>query len=254
MSIHIKNEKEIASMRIGGKILGEILSALQKKVAPGVTPLMLEAEAERLFKSYGATPGCKGYHGYPNILCVSVNEQVVHAIPTDVPLEEGDVLSIDCVSIYDGLNTDSAVAVGVGQLSAQDERLIKTCISAMWNGIDQVKPGNRIGDISNAIEQEVKRGSFKVVKELTGHGIGYTMHEEPYVPNHGSRGQGPALKPGMTLAIEPIISVGSPKIFELKDGWTLVTVDRSRSMQHEHTVLVTESGFEVLTLRPEEMN
>ncbi len=253
MSIHIKNEKEIAAMRVGGKILGEILAALEKMVAPGVTPLMLEAEAERLFKSYGVKSGCKGYHGYPNILCVSVNEQVVHAIPTDIPLKEGDVLSIDCVSIYDDLNTDSAVAVGVGTLAPISDRLIKTCIQAMWAGIDQVKPGNRIGDISHAIEQVVKNGGFKVVKELTGHGIGYTMHEDPYVPNQGSRGQGALLRPGMTIAIEPIISIGSPKIRELKDHWTLVTIDDSWSMQHEHTVLVTDTGFEVLTLRPNEL-
>lgn len=253
MSISLKNPQEIESMRKGGKILGEILSILEEKTVPGISTMDLERAAEKLFEEYGVQPGFKGYHGYPYILCTSVNDQVVHAFPNDVPLEKGDILSIDCGVILDGLNTDSAVAVIVGgEAEPEVKKFVDTAIQALWAGIKQVKPGNRVGDISHAIEQRVKPHGYGIIEELTGHGIGYKLHEEPHVYNFGKAGKGPALKPGMTLALEPILTLGKPKIETLDDNWTIVTKDQSWSIQAEHTILVTESGVEVLTLRAKE--
>lgn len=253
MSVTPKTQQEIESMRKGGKILAEILHVLENDLEPGMSTLDLEHKAEELFKQYGVRPGFKGYHGYPAILCTSVNNEAVHTIPNDLPMEKGDILSIDCGVILDNLNTDSAVAVIVGgETEPEAERFVKTCIRALWAGIRQVKPGNKVGDIGFAIEQVVKKAGFTVIPELTGHGIGYQLHEPPHIPNYGKRGKGLALKPGMTIAIEPILSMGSPRIETLEDGWTIVTEDDSLAIQHEHTVLVTESGYEVLTLRPGE--
>lgn len=252
MQTSIKTEKEIASMRRGGKILGQILSELEKFVRPGITTLDLEKEAEKLFAQHKVQPGFRGYRGYPSILCTSVNEEVVHSIPGKRVLNEGDILSIDCGVLLDGLNTDSAVALIVGEGSLESKKFVNTCIKAMWAGIKQVKPGNRIGDISNAIERVVRGGGYSIIKDLTGHGIGYKLHEEPYVYNYGKAHSGPVLKPGMTIAIEPIIAMGEPKIKTLEDNWTISTCDNSWGIQHEHTVLVTESGVEVLSLREEE--
>lgn len=248
--VHIKTAKEIDSMRRGGKILGEILSALAAHLKPGMSTWDLEKKAEELFRQFGVDPGFKGYHGYPAILCTSTNDEVVHGIPNKKPLNKGDILSIDCGVLLDGLNTDSAVAMVVGgETNSKAQKLVDICIKAMWEGIKQVKPGNRIGDIGWAIERTVKGAGFSIIKELTGHGIGYKLHEPPYVYNYGKKGTGAALKPGMTIAIEPIIAMGSPKIETLDDDWTIVTQDGSWAIQHEHTLLVTESGYEVLTLR-----
>ncbi len=253
MPVSIKTAREIAAMRKGGKILGEILAALAAVLEPGMSTLDLERKAEALFKKYAVEPGFKGYHGYPAILCTSVNDEVVHAIPNKIPLQKGDILSIDCGVIVDRLNTDSAIAVVVGgQTAPRAQKLVDTCIKALWEGIAQVKPGNHIGDIGHTIQTLVEAEGFSIVKELTGHGIGYKLHEEPYVQNYGKPGHGSELKPGMTIAIEPIITLGRPEIDTLDDGWTIVTRDGSLSIQHEHTVLVTENGCEVLTLRPGE--
>lgn len=253
MSIAPKKPVEIEAMRKGGKILGEIIQRLVDDLKPGQSTWDLEKHAEKLFEEYNVIPGFKGYHGFPNILCTSVNNEVVHTIPNKTPLEKGDILSIDCGVIYKGLNTDSAAAVVVGgETDPKAQHFVDTCIRALWAGINQVKPGNRIGDISFAIEQVVKKGGYHVFKELTGHGIGYKLHEEPYVYNYGKRGTGMSLKPGMTLALEPIIGMTKTKIITMDDGWTIMTADDSLAMQHEHTILVTETGVEVLTLRPGE--
>ncbi len=250
MSIHIKTEKEIEAMRKSGKILAAILTDLAAYVKPGLSTWDLEKRAEKLCEEYNVQPGFKGYHGYPCILCTAVNNEVVHSIPTKTPLQEGDVLSIDAGVIVDGMNTDSAIALVVGKESHPErEHFVNTCIRALWKGIEQVKPGNKIGDIGYAIEQTVRAAGYRVVPELTGHGIGYKLHEEPYVYNYGKRGNGPALKPGMTIAIEPIIVTGHPAIETLEDGWTIATKDGGLGIQHEHTILVTETGHEVLTLR-----
>jgi methionyl aminopeptidase len=253
MPISFKSPKEIESMRKSGKILGEILFELGKFVRPGITTLDLEKKAEKLFDEYNVQPGFRGYHGYPAILCTSVNEEVVHSIPSKRVLNDGDILSIDCGVIVDGLNTDSAIAVTVGETPAETKKFVDTCIRAMWAGIKQVKPGNRSGDIGAAIEKVIRAGGYSVVKELTGHGIGYKLHEEPYIYNYGKPHSGVSLKPGMCIAIEPIMTNGKPQIQTMKDGWTLSTRDGSWGIQHEHTLLITETGYEVLSLRPGEI-
>ncbi len=250
----VKSEKEIAAARESGRILGLILHELQKAVTPGVSTLDLENLAEKLFRQHQVKPGFKGYHGYPAILCTSVNEQVVHAIPSAKPLNEGDILSIDCGVIIDGLNSDSAVAIAVGQnVTPLAQKMVDTCIEALWAGIGQVKHLCRVGDISAAIEQVITREGFNVVKELTGHGIGYGLHERPYICNYGKAGTGEVLRAGMTIAIEPIFAAGKSSIETLEDDWTIVTCDGSLAIQHEHTVLITETGCEVLSLRPGEI-
>ncbi|MBT4384773.1 type I methionyl aminopeptidase [Candidatus Peregrinibacteria bacterium] len=254
MAINIKTEAEIASMRRGGKILGEILHTLVSELKPGMTTKDLDNRANELFEKYNVLPGFKGYHGFPASLCTPVNNEVVHTIPNDTPLKKGDVLSIDCGVILDKLNTDSAIMFVVGgETSPEAQRFVDTCKRSTWAGIREIKPGNHIGDIGYAISKVVKDGGYSVVPELTGHGIGYTLHEEPHVYNFGKRGSGAVLKPGMTIAIEPIVAMGNSKIITLEDDWNIVTADGSLGGQHEHTVLVTESGYEVLTLRPGEI-
>ncbi len=248
--VHLKNASEIASMRKGGQILGKILKELGEYLKPGMSTWDLEKKAEQLFEFYNVRPGFKGYHGYPAILCTSTNDEAVHGIPNKKPLNAGDILSIDCGVILDELNTDSAIAVIVGNTASPEiTKFVNTCIKAMWDGIKQIKPGNKVGDIGHAVETTVKKNGYSIIKELTGHGIGYSLHEAPHVYNYGKKGSGMALKPGMVIAIEPIIAMGSPKIETLEDDWTIATQDGSLAIQHEHTVLVTESGFEVLTLR-----
>lgn len=252
MGIHIKNEAEIQAMREGGKILGQILSELVPLVVPGNSTMDIERAAEKLFEKYNVVPGFKGYHGYPAILCTSVNDEAVHTIPNDRPLEEGDLINIDCGVLHKKLNTDSAMALTVGKASPEIEHFKDTCIRALWAGIRQVKPGNRVGDIGHAIANVARDAGYSIIKELTGHGVGYTLHEEPHVFNFGKRGKGAALKPGMVIAIEPILAMGNGAIETLEDGWNIVTKDGSPAIQHEHTVLVTETGYEILTLRPGE--
>ncbi|MFA5792541.1 MAG: type I methionyl aminopeptidase [Candidatus Gracilibacteria bacterium] len=253
MAIKVKNPQEIASMKTSGRILGKILKELEDYVKPGISTFDLELKAVELFELYGAIPSFKGYQGYPAILCTSVNEEVVHSIPNDFPLKKGDILSIDCGACINGLHTDSAVAVIVGgETSVQAERMVKACIEALWAGIAQAKPGNRLGDIGHAIQEVVERAGFSIIRDLTGHGIGRTIHEAPYVLNYGNPGEGEKLSPGNTIAIEPIICMGNPNIETMDDDWTIVTRDSSLSIQHEHTVLITNKGCEVLTLRPGE--
>ncbi len=253
MQINVKTPKEIQAMRTGGRILGEILHVLSTEVAPGMTTMDLERRAEELFKQHHVEPGFVGVYGYKYILCTSVNDEAVHTPPNDVPLQKGDILSIDCGVLYEGLNTDSAVAVVVGgETSPEAQRLVDACIKATWAGIKAVKPGNHVGDIGHAVEMVVTEAGFSVIPELTGHGIGYSLHEDPHVYNYGEPGDGLELRPGNTIAIEPIVAQGSPRIETLDDDWTIVTRDGSLAIQHEHTVLVTENGVEVLTLRPGE--
>lgn len=253
MSLKPKNQAQIQAMREGGRILGEILSTLASELKPGMSTMDLEQRAEALFKEYNVAPGFKGYNGYPCILCTSVNNEVVHGIPNEIPLNEGDILSIDCGVLYKGLNTDSAIAVVVGGTTHPSvQKFVDTCIEALWAGIEEVKPGNTVGDIGYAIERVIKRGGYNVIPELTGHGIGEKLHEAPYIYNYGRPGKGMKLEAGMTIAIEPIMSMGNPAIETLDDNWTIVTQDGSLSIQHEHTVLVTEDGVEVLTLRKAE--
>lgn len=253
-SVSIKTDREIKAMRESGKVLGLILAELEKVLEPGMSTLDLEHKAEELFKRYQVQPGFKGYHGYPSILCTSVNDEVVHAIPNKIPMQKGDILSIDCGVIVDGMNTDSAVAAVVGHETAPEaQRLVDVCIEALWKGIAQAKGGAHVGDIGHAIQTHVEAAGFSIIEELTGHGIGYTLHEPPYVLNYGERGEGEELVPGMCIAIEPIICMGRPEIETLDDDWTIITKDGSLAIQHEHTLLITKNGNEVLTLRPGEV-
>lgn len=254
MSIHIKNEAEIEAMRKGGKILAQVLKSLEDYLQPGMTTMDLEKKAQELIDGFNVTPGFKGYHGYPACLCTSVNEEAVHTIPSNKKLNKGDIINVDCGVIYKGLYADSAIALVVGgETDPETQHFVDTTKKALWAGIKQVKPGNRVGDIGNAVQNVVEGAGYSIIKELTGHGIGYNLHEEPHVYNYGKKGKGPALKPGMVIAIEPITAMGSPRIVTLEDGWNIVMEDGKKALQHEHTVLVTETGYEVLTLREGEV-
>lgn len=253
--IRLKNEREKEALRKSGKILGLILAELEKAVEPGKSTLDLERQAEGLFRKYQVEAAFKGYKGYPAILCAAVNDEVVHSLPNKIPLQKGDILSIDCGVSVNGMITDSAVAVTVGgETTPEAKRLIDTCIQALWAGMAQAKPGKHVGDIGHAIQTLVENAGFSIIKELTGHGVGYTLHEAPYVPNYGKAGEGEELAPGLCIAIEPIISLGRPAIETLDDDWTIVTRDGSLAIQAEHTLLITSSGHEILTLRPGEKN
>lgn len=249
----VKGPEEIKAMRESCRILGLILKELEAIAVPGASTMDLERRAEALCAEYGVRSAFKGYHGYPYVLCTSVNEEVVHTFPKERPLQKGDILSIDGGVVYKGMVSDSAVAVVVGGESSDvAQRLVETCIKAMWAGIRQVKDGCHIGDIGHAVQTVVEDAGFTVIKELTGHGIGENMHEPPYIMNYGEPGKGTQLKAGMTIAIEPIICTGKDEIETLDDDWTIITTDGSLAIQHEHTVLVTKTGFEVLSLRPGE--
>lgn len=252
--VHVKTPEEIETMRRAGRILGTILKILGEHVKPGHSTLDIEEHAAELFKTYAQTdqaePGFKGFHNYPNICCISRNDHVVHAIPNDTPLEKGDLVTIDCGVKINGLNTDAAISVIVGGDACATEktrRLNETTRKAMYKGIREIKPGAKLGDIGHAIAREVESAGFTIIRELTGHGIGYSLHEEPEVLNYGKKGQGLALIPGMMIAIEPIVSTGERFIQTLSDGWTIALKDGSWGCQWEHTVLVTEHGHEILT-------
>ncbi len=240
-------------MRKAGRMLGKILDQLGKAIEPGKTPMDLEKKAEQLFRELQnekAEPGFKGYRGYPNICCISVNNAVVHGIPTNTPFKPGDLVTIDCGVKLKGLNTDAAISViagGDGCGSEQTRRLNAATRKALYAGIEQVKPGAKLGDIGHAIATVVESAGFSIIKNLTGHGIGYKLHEDPQVLNYGKKGAGEALVPGMTIAIEPIVSAGERFIETLKDHWTMVTRDGSWGCQWEHTILVTQTGYEILT-------
>jgi len=242
-----KSRAEIELMRDAGRILAEGLARLQAMARPGVTLLELDREVDRFIRSRGCIPGFKGYQGFPNSLCTSVNNQVVHGIPTNRKLREGDLLSLDCGLIHQGFWADAGVSVGIGTLAPTAARLIEVTREALYVGIAQAQVENRIGDISAAIQQHVEAAGFSVVRQYVGHGIGRDMHEDPQVPNFGTPGRGPLLKPGMVLAIEPMVNAGKPDVALLGDGWTVVTADHSLSAYFEHSVAMTPSGPEILT-------
>jgi methionyl aminopeptidase len=249
MSIEVKTPEQIAAMRPAGLVVARTLRVLADAVRPGVTTADLDALAEAEIRAAGATPSFKGYHGYPATICTSVNEEIVHGIPSPRrSLREGDIISIDCGAIVGGWHGDAAVTVGVGAISAADAALIEACETALWRGLAQARAGSRLGDISHAVETSVYRsGRYGLVEEYTGHGIGSAMHMDPPVPNYGRAGRGPRLRPGMALAIEPMVMLGGPETVLLDDGWTVVTADGSRAAHVEHTVAITGDGPWVLT-------
>jgi len=247
--VQLKSKAEIEKMRNAGAIVGQILSELGEMVKPGVSTADLDLFAQLRTKELGAKPAFKGYHGFPGTLCVSVNEEVVHGIPSKKRLlNEGDIIGVDFGVILDGWFGDSAKTFCVGQVSSDIEKLVKTTEKSLYLGIEQAKAGNHLFDIGFAIQNFVESHGFSVVREFVGHGIGRNLHEDPQVPNYGSKGKGMVLKPGMVIAIEPMINAGKPEVKVLNDGWTAVTADRKWSAHFEHTIAITEQGNEILTL------
>lgn len=242
-----KTPAQIEAMREGGKMLAKVLQLMAKNTIAGITPKELSAMAGSEIKRLGGKPETLGYHGFPDVICISVNNQVQHTIPDARKLENGDVVNYDFVVRYKGMVTDAGITVGVGQLSTDAQRLIKGTQESLARGLQIIRAGRRVGDISAVIEDTLNKYKLGIVRELVGHGVGHEMHEEPEIPNYGAAGTGPVLREGMTVAIEPIANLGSPAIRSDPDGWTLWTADGSLSAQFEHTVLVTSDGCEILT-------
>ena len=246
--VTIKSPKELESMREAGKIVGLTLQKLRASIEPGMRTRDLDAIAEKEIRNLGGKTAFKGYRGFPCTLCVSVNQQIVHGIPGDLVVNEGDIVSLDLGAIVDGFYGDSAITVAVGEVSEADRRLMEVCESSLWAGIAQVRPGNRLGDISAAIQADIEQsGRYGIVREYGGHGIGRMLHEEPFVPNFGLPDRGMLLRPGMVIAIEPMVNLGGDDTRVLADRWTVETADGSRSAHFEHTVAITEEGSQVLT-------
>jgi methionyl aminopeptidase len=248
-----RSQSEIEKLRRVNQLVARILDELRRTVAPGVTTQDIDALAERRVREAGAEPAFKGYHGYPATVCASLNEQVVHGIPSSRALVAGDILSIDMGAKLDGFYGDCAVTVPVGSISAEAASLLKVTEEALFRGIAAVKPGARVSDIGAAVQRHVEGHGYSVVREFVGHGIGTALHEEPQVANYGPGGSGPRLSEGMVLAIEPMVNAGKAAVKVLSDGWTAVTVDRSLSAHFEHTVVVTREGAEILTLLSEDV-
>ncbi len=247
MPVRINTEPEIAAMRVSGKMLAQVLEYLKQQTAVGLTPKDMSHLAARKLKELGGEPAFRGFQGYPDIICISVNDQVQHSIPTTKPFKIGDVINYDFGVRYNGMITDAGITVGVGLLSAAADRLIKGTEEALSRGLEVVRDGTRVGDVSRVIEDTLRKYRLGIVRELVGHGVGHQLHEEPEIPNYGSAGTGSTLRAGMTIAIEPIATLGDPAIKSDANGWTLWTKDGSLSAQFEHTVLVTSSGCEILT-------
>jgi methionyl aminopeptidase len=248
--IQLKSPREIETMARGGRILARTLALLRESVRPGMTTADLDKIAEDFIRSHpGATPAFKGLYGFPGAICISMNEEIVHGIPSRKRvLREGDIVTFDVGVVYEGLYTDAAVTVPVGAIDDESRRLLDVTRAALDAGVDAARPGNHIGDIGHAVQTVVERAGFSVVRELVGHGVGHGPHEEPQVPNHGKPKRDKRLLPGLTIAIEPMVNVGKPGTRTLSDKWTVVTVDGKRSAHFEHTVAVTEDGPRVLTL------
>jgi len=247
-SIPIKTPEQIQAMREGGRILKETLEIVSKAVRPGISTFELDQIAEKNILRYkGAKPGFKGYRGFPATLCTSVNEQVVHGIPSeDVILEDGDIVGIDCGVYFNGLFTDACLTVLVGNVSHEVRHFVKITKKALSSAVKRVRPGGYIGDISAVIQRTLEEHGYSPVVECTGHGVGKNLHEAPEILNAGKKRTGPIMKPGMTLAIEPISTMGKRDVFTGDDGWTIVSKDGSLSAHFEHTVLVTDDGYEIL--------
>jgi methionyl aminopeptidase len=253
-AIQVKSPEQIERMYAAGQVVAHTLTVLKEAVRPGISTAELDSIAERSIRAAGAVPSFLGYFGFPASICTSVNEQVVHGIPSkEQVLKAGDVISIDCGAILEGWHGDSALSVGVGSIDAADQALLDACEASMWAGIEQAVAGQRLGDVSHAIEESVLGAAgYGLIREYTGHGIGTEMHMDPVVRNYGPPGQGPRLRAGMALAIEPMITRGGRHVTELDDGWTVITNDGSRAAHFEHTVAVTAEGPWVLTAREEE--
>ena len=245
--IILKSEREISYLRDAGRIVAETHEEVKKAVKPGVTTLDLDRIAEEYIKGRGAIPAFKGYHGFTGNICSSVNEEVVHGIPGLRKLKTGDNVSIDIGAVINGYNGDAAITVPVGEIDAEVQKLLDVTEESLYKGIEQAIIGNRLSDISHAVQSHVEKYGFGVVRDYVGHGIGRSMHEDPQVPNYGGPGRGPRLKAGMTLAIEPMVNLGTYDVKTLDDGWTVVTLDGKRSAHFEHSIAITDGKPEILT-------
>lgn len=245
--INLKTEAEIELLRENNLLVSATLAEVAKHIRPGVTTIELDRIAEDFIRSHGALPSFLGYQGFPNTLCVSVNEQVVHGIPSDRSLEEGDVVSVDCGTFMKGFCGDTAYTFAVGEIAPNVSELLRVTKEALHKGVAQAKVGNRVGDIAYAVQEHAEKHGFSVVRELVGHGLGRTMHEEPEVPNYGARGRGPLLKAGMVICIEPMINMGVRNVIFEGDGWTVRTKDRKPSAHFEYAVAITKDGPDVLS-------
>jgi len=248
MGIVLRSQAEIDKLRRANQLVGRVLAELRAMVTPGVTTQDIDEVAEARVREAGAKPAFKGYHGYPATVCASINEQVVHGIPSARPLVKGDIVSIDMGAVLDGYFGDCAVTVPVSDIASEASELLRVTEESLFRGIDAVKPGARVSDIGAAVQQHVEAAGFSVVREFVGHGIGTSLHEEPQIANYGPAGHGPRLSEGMVFAIEPMVNAGTPDVKVLADGWTAVTRDGRLSAHFEHTVVVTREGCEILTL------
>jgi len=245
--IFLKSERELKYLRDAGKIVAQTLEEVRKAVAPDVTTQELDRIAEEFINGRGAIPAFKGYHGFPGNICASINEEVVHGIPGLRRLKTGDNVSIDIGTVINGYYGDAAITVPVGEVDAEVQKLLDVTEQSLYKGIAQAMVGHRLSDISHAVQSHAESHGYGVVRDFVGHGIGRQMHEDPQVPNFGNPGRGPLLKSGMTLAIEPMINLGTHEVKTLADGWTVVTEDKKRSAHFEHTIAVTPDGPEILT-------
>ncbi|ADH61599.1 methionine aminopeptidase, type I [Thermoanaerobacter mathranii subsp. mathranii str. A3] len=246
--IYIKSENEIDLMRTAGKVIANLFEVLEKAIKPGVTTLELDRIAEEFIIKNGCKPAFKGLYGFPASICTSINEEVVHGIPSLRKLKEGDIISIDLGASYKGYNADAARTFSVGEISEEAQKLIEVTKNSFFEGIKYAKEGNRLSDISHAIQTYVESYGFSVVREYVGHGIGIKMHEDPQVPNFGPPGRGPRLKKGMCLAIEPMVNTGHYIVKTLENNWTVVTADGGLSAHYENTIVITEGEPEILTI------
>ncbi|HUC79173.1 MAG TPA: type I methionyl aminopeptidase [Candidatus Saccharimonadales bacterium] len=245
----VKNEEEIKNMRESGKILGHVLKVLSSKISPGMSTKDIAEIAKIELKPTGGLPTFLGYNGFPDVICISVNDEIVHGIPKrNKIIKDGDKVSLDFGVTYNGMITDSATSIIVGTpKSKADVELLKNTKQSLYAGISVLKDGVRVGDISDAIQKILDRYGYGIVRDLVGHGVGHDLHEDPNIPNYGQKGSGPILKSGMTIAIEPMATLGSYKIIEDTDGWSIRSADGSMSAHFEHTILITGDGYEVLT-------
>lgn len=250
MAVTIKSAREIELMREAGRILALVHEELEKIIRPGISTKEIDRVCEELIRSYGCTPNFLNYQGYPGSVCVSVNEEVVHGIPAEQHIiKEGDIVSLDTGLIYQGYHSDAARTHAVGEISEQAKQLIDVTRQSFFEGIKMAKAGNHLFDISNAIDAYIKPYGYGIVRDLVGHGIGTHLHEEPEIPNFAQKRRGLRLQPGMTLAVEPMVNIGTPNVKWMKDGWTVISADHSLSAHYENTILITEGEPEILSLR-----
>jgi methionyl aminopeptidase len=245
--IFLKIREEVELLRESNRLVGMTLGEISKHIRPGISTLELDKIAEDFIRSHGGVPGFLGYGGFPNTLCISINDEVVHGIPSSRLIEEGDIVSIDCGVVKNNFHGDSAYTFAIGEIGEEKRKLLQVTKECLYKGIEQAVAGMRVGDISHAVQQHSELNGFSVVRELVGHGVGRNLHEDPQVPNYGKRGQGTKLSRGMVIAIEPMINAGKRYIFQLNDGWTIKTRDRSPSAHFEHTVAITGGDADILS-------